>query len=479
MASVVDPEVAAALEATRAGLAALRALGLHPSGADDASALTRAVESCAREVRALQLQALDAVERSGLHHAEGHRSAAVFVRHKANLSKPEAKRRAKAVRMLTAMPLVAAGFAVGRIGVCQVERIARTFGNRRVRLALVAADEDLAVLAARLPYPEFDAKLRDWERLVDEDGAADRSERNHQNRTASLTPEFDGSWRLRAECGGLQGAELRDIFDHYIEAELLADWAEARASKGDDATVEDLPRTDGQRRMDALYRIFCDAAGHVATMPGGSQIATHFVIDQSTFEREVRRQCGDTPEPDERLARFFTDLIATTTPSDDAFRDDAVDDDAPPPADPEPTATTPPTSDAATAYRSETIDGHPLHPSEILAAAFLGSVRRVVMGRTGVVLDMGRRERLFRGPRRTAIQLTNAHCPWPGCDVPVSQCQSDHIDGWAAPTRGPTNPSNGRPLCGKHNRLMNHGFKAVRDGSNRWHFYRPDGTEIR
>jgi hypothetical protein len=475
MASVADPEVAAALAATRAGLAGLRTLGLHPSGADDASALARAVETCAREVRALQLQVLDAVERSGLHHAEGHRTAAVFIRHKVNLSKPEAKRRAKAARMLAAMPLVAAGFAVGRIGVCQVERIARTYGNRRVRLGLIAADEDLAVLAARLPYPEFDAKLRDWERLADEDGVADRSERNHQNRTASLTPEFDGSWRLRAECGALQGTEMRDIYDHYIEAELLADWAEARRAKGDDAIVEDLPRTDGQRRMDALYRIFCDAAGHTATIPGGSQITTHYVIDQATFEREVRRQCGDRLEPDERLATFFTDLIAATAPTDDPFGDD----DAPSPADPEPTASPAPAHDTGRAYRSETIDGHPIHPSEIIAAAFIGSVRRVVMGRSGVVLDMGRRERLFRGPRRTAIQLTNTSCPWPGCDVPSSQCQSDHIDGWAAPTRGPTGPDNGRLLCGKHNRLMEHGFTAVRDPLDRWHFYRPDGTEIR
>src|SRR6478735_5075820 len=106
MASVADPEVAAALDDTRAGLASLRSLGPAPTGIEDAYALTRAIESCAREIRALQLQVLDEIERSGLHHADGHRSGAVLVRHAANLSKAEAKRRAKAVRMLTAMPLV-------------------------------------------------------------------------------------------------------------------------------------------------------------------------------------------------------------------------------------------------------------------------------------------------------------------------------------------------------------------------------------
>jgi hypothetical protein len=462
MASLSDPEVAAALATTRAGLAGLRSLGPSPSGVDDAHALVREVEGCAREIQALQLRVLDVVEQSGLHHADGHRSAMVLVRHRANLSKREAKRRAKAVRMLRAMPLVAAGFAIGRIGACQIDRIARTFANRRVRAALIDADADVAVVAARLPYPDFDSKLTDWECLTDEDGAADRAERTNENRTASLAPEYDGSWRLRAECGALQGAEMADIFDHYIEAETLADWAAARRAHGENATVDHLPRTDAQRRMDALYRIFCDAAGHTAAMPGGTQITTHLVIDQRTFERHLNRHFGPSPTPDERLATFFTDLIAQTAPSDGE----------PDPAEPHPTP------DQGRAFRSHTIDGHPIHPAEIIAAAFVGHIRRVVMGRTGVVLDMGRRERLFRGARRTAIALTNHTCTWPGCNVPVTHCQSDHIDGWASPTRGPTNPANGTPLCGYHNRLKEHGFATTRDPDGTWHTYRPDGTEI-
>ena len=484
---MADPEVAEAVDAVHVGLAALRAHGLQPSEVQDAYALVRAIEGVAREARALQLQMLDEVERSGFHHADGHRTAGILVRHAANLSKAEAKRRAKVLRMLRSMPLVAAGFAIGRIGACQVDRIARTFANGRVRCDLVAADGDVAVLAARLTYAELDRTLTDWERLTDEDGAEDRSERNHHNRTASLHQEFDGSWRLQASCGALQGAEMRDIFDHYLEAETLADWAEARTECGDDATVADLPRTDGQRRMDALYRIFCDAAGHDASLRGVSRICTELVIDQRTFERHLRRACGDAPEPDERLATFFTDLIATTTPGDDPFAPDPDTDGESADADADADAHAgagaggdePPTPDAGTTYRSHTIDGRPIHPSEIVAVALVGHVRRVVLGRTGVVLDMGRRERLFTGPRRTAIQLTNLECVHPGCDVPVPHCQSDHIDGWASPTRGPTNPANGAPQCGKHNRFKEHGFTTVRDEFGRWHTHRPDGTEIR
>ncbi len=470
MVSAADPAVEAALESTRAGLAQLHALGLHPLDVDDTYVLIRELEGCARQVRALQHQVLDDIDRRGLHHADGHRSPKVMVRRAANLSDAEAKRRAKAMAMLRAMPQVAAGFAIGHIGACQIDRITRTFANPRVQAAFIEADPHIAVLAARLPYDELHDRLTDWERLTDEDGARDRSERNHAKRTASLISEFDGSWALRAQCGALQGAEMRDIFDHYIEAEVLADWAAARADRGDDATVEDLPRTDDQRRMDALYRIFCDAAGHVATTPGGTQITTEFVIDQATFEREVRAACGAAPEPDARLATFFTDLIAKTDPADDPFAPDGGNDgadrvDAPPvPGHP--------------AYRSGTIDGHPIHPSEIVAAAMVGYVRRVVMSRTGVVLDMGRRARLFTGARRTAIALTNATCVWAGCHVPVTSCQSDHLEGWAAPTRGPTSPQNGAPLCGKHNRFKERGFRIHRDPNGRWHTIRPDGTEI-
>jgi hypothetical protein len=470
MTAIGDPEVVAALAAARAGLADLRTMALRPSSVDEATELARAVERCAREIRALQLRTLDAIDRTGFHHAEGHRSATVFIRHKANLSKPEAKRRAKAVRMLRAMPLVAAGFAIGRIGACQVDRIARTFANPRVRDALTAADEDIAVLAARLPYPEFDAKLTDWERLTDEDGAGDRAERNDRNRTASMGQDFDGSWRIAAACGDLQGAEMHDIFDHYVEAEVLADWAAARAEHGEDATVDHLPRTDGQRRMDALYRIFCDAAGHTASMPGGSQICTEFVIDQTTFERELRRRFGADVEPDERLASFFADIIATTTPADHPFGCEPTD-----PTEPADPVVVP---DQGQVIRSHSIDGHPIHPAEVVAAAMVHHVRRVVMDRKGVIIDMGRRERLFRGARRTAILLGNHHCPWPGCQVPASQCQSDHLEGWAAPTRGPTSPENGAPLCGHHNRTKEQGFTVIRDEHGRWHTYRPDGTEI-
>jgi len=41
-----------------------------------------------------------------------------------------------------------------------------------------------------------------------------------------------------------------------------------------------------------------------------------------------------------------------------------------------------------------------------------------------------------------------------------------------------TNPANGGPACGFHNRWKQTGYRVHRDPHGNWHTYRPDGTEI-
>lgn len=85
-----------------------------------------------------------------------------------------------------------AGLEQGRIGACQVDRIARVFVNPRVQDRFVEIDAQVAQLAAMLPYAEFDRRLTDWVRQVDEDGTADRARRAHEGRRARLVQDFDG-----------------------------------------------------------------------------------------------------------------------------------------------------------------------------------------------------------------------------------------------------------------------------------------------
>lgn len=472
--TVCDPATAAAIEQIAAGLDALSAAGMEVAGARDGSDLVREFEVLGRRLRAAQLAAMAAVDERGLHRHDGHASAKVHARHTARLSDAEASRRAAAQRALAELPLVAAAFAAGRIGVCHLDRIARAYANPRVRDRLVRNDDALVGLGATLSYRRFDALLSDWVRLADEDGAADRSQRSWERRTASMVGDLEG-WTLHAEFGSLQGAELAEIYRHFVDAEFQADWAEANRLHGGAASVEHLRRTDAQRRADALARIFHQAAAARADLPGGSVVTTNIVIDHVTFERWLQR-FGDGGRSEERDGGSAPPSTGT-----DACDRSSV---GPAPTCRSGSASAPTASDEVVlgdeTFRCSTVDGIPVEACEVVAESLVGHVRRVVVGADGVVIDLGRRSRLFTGGARLAAQLAEDHCYWPGCWVPTSRCQVDHLQPWSdRGGGGETNPANGAPACRRHNRLRNRGFTAHRDELGHWHVHHPDGREVR
>ena len=62
-----------------------------------------------------------------------------------------------------------------------------------------------------------------------------------------------------------------------------------------------------------------------------------------------------------------------------------------------------PASDLLRRRCSQTTDGHFVPPVDVVLAALRGQIRRVVTDHRGVVLDMGRRTRLFTGANRQAV----------------------------------------------------------------------------
>ena len=126
--------------------------------------------------------------------------------------------------------------------------------------------------------------------------------------------------------------------------------------------------------------------------------------------------------------------------------------------------------------RCETVGGVQIDPADMLAAVLTGHVRRVVFDTGGVVIDLGRRSRLFTGGARDAVLLGDRWCMWPGCDLRSGRCQTDHSTPWAA--EGPTRPDNGGIACARHNRWKQRGYHTRRDPQGHWHTHRPDGTEI-
>lgn len=427
-------EIADAIASMHHLLDLLSSADLAPSDTKAGIALVSNVEALGTRIDALQTSVVGIVEESGVHAVDGFTPKS-FVGHYACTSRTEAAARHRTMRALRSLPTVAAAYQAAEITTDVARRIAKAYTNVRVRDALIDAEAEIVKRAIGASFDKFDELLTDWVRLVDADGTCDRNQRTHESRNVSLLQDFDGAWTLDGGFAALQGAELDTIFGYYVDAEFRIDWDQAIDEHGDDANLSHLTRTDRQRRADAFHKM-CLAAN--VNGSGSPAVTTNIMLDEVTFARWVRKLNGSDPGPD------------------DPWRP---------------------------SFRCSTIDGVRLEPGEAVAAALLDDIRRIVTDAKGVVINMGRRSRLFTGHARLAAQVPDQHCIWPGCRVKTSRCEIDHSIPWATssgtdPGGGCTCPDNGAPLCGRHNRHKQHGYQTKRDATGRWITSRPDGTVL-
>ena len=397
--------------------------------ADAAAAEIARLEREARRLDAARIALLDRIDRSGVFLTDAHHSAKVMMRLHAHLSGPEASQRNRVMKCLRDLPSVAACYGDGLVGTDQVRRIAAVWANPRVR-EYVAVREDEFLLAAReMEYVEFDRFCVEWTSRVDQDGAEDQANRRWRRRRVEIVQDLNGFWDLQGRMMSVDGAQLAETLDKLVDALRLGDIEAAQAEHGDDWR-QHLPRTAAQLRYDAFMELVRRGA---AVGPDGQTLATttDLVIDDKTFEHHTARLLGaEAPAIDPTDRNRF----------------------------------------------SRTIDGRWVNPAEIVAASLIGHVRRVVVNSAGVVIDLGRRSRLFTGGARDAALLTEAACYWTGCWTPASKCQIDHLTPWNG--HGRTNPGNGAPGCGHHNRMKEQGFHAWRTPAGEWKLTRPDGTPV-
>ena len=384
------------------------------------------VEGLRRTVEAAAVAATGVVDRSNPFRAQGFLSTKTVVKHMCKLSGPEAHRRVQTARLYEALPEWADAEADGRVGVAQCELMARIAANPRIPAAVLERDSP-ALLddAITQSFDEFERRARMWEALADPDGDRDRNEALHANRDVRVRPRPEGGWTITGNLAELAGCEFNEIFSWFIEAQWHTDWAEARSRLGDDATVADLARTEAQRRADAFVAM-AKAAASAAPGSRPPRTTVNVLIDDETFDAHLR---GETVDP-----RRYRDVVVRTQ------------------------------------------SGRRLHPDDAVNAALIDHIRRVVYDGSGTVIDLGRRQRLFRGSSREAVMLLLITCVWIGCDRPVAWCDADHSVGWKA--HGATVPRNGGGLCDCHNQLKEQGFQVYRDDHGIWHVIDPDGNEI-
>ena len=357
-----------------------------------AEAFVRELDRQRRIVEAQIATFVHQVGQTGRYLDDKHRTPKAWGKAACNWSGAEAAKFVKAGAMLHRFDSAATLAAEGGLGVAQLHALAAATSNPRVNEHLADGEELLVGQAAVLDFDDYVLLLANWERVADADGAHDDAERTHRNRKASASIVAD-QFFLNATSGTAQGTQIKEILDAFAKSEWAADWEAGLHLHGDAMSPQLMERTDAQRRMDALLAIFLKAASD-DTQATGSGFTVNLIVDLATFEHHLAAAMGSKAAP--------------------------MDPNRP-------------------GHRCEIADGTAIDPHDMLIAATIGQVRRVVMDGAGVVIDMGRRKRLFSGALRDAVLMHSRWCVWPGCHRPAAHCDADHVLPWA--NAGPTNPA--------------------------------------
>jgi hypothetical protein len=97
-----------------------------------------------------------------------------------------------------------------------------------------------------------------------------------------------------------------------------------------------------------------------------------------------------------------------------------------------------------------------------------GGIVGVKFDTDGLIVNVGRAQRLFTERQRVGLGVRDGGCRFPGCERPVSWAEAHHINPWAR-DHGNTNIDDGILLCRLHHMLIhdNH-WQVIRRGAEYW-----------
>lgn len=387
-----------------------------------------------RELEAEQALLLAEADRRKLHRRDAHVTMWGMLRANLGWSDAECRTRMRMARLCERFPDALELLAAGAAPVANVAEIARGYANPRCGESIETALGELLNDACRLEHFEVRERVHRWETLADTDGAHRQVGIDHESRNAHVT-SYAGLVSVMANFAGLDGAEIVEIFERFVDAEFRTDWEAAKAVHGEAVSLSLLARTDAQRRADALLAIFRTAA---AAAPGTQwqRPVVNIHVDLHTFEDHMA-MLGLLPER-------YADPWESTLP---LVRD----------------------------RRCETDTGTALTPAEAFQAAMAGHIRILIVNPAGQVVRQSPRRRLFTGAVRAAVMQQSPRCTHPGCRA-RRKLQADHLTPYSQ--GGQTLTTTGSPACPRHNNdRYRRGYTVTRDRAG-WHTHRPDGTEI-
>ena len=324
------------------------------------------------------------------------------------------------------LPVTARAALAGEVGAEQVHLLARLAPTSDARRAALSAPEQecgeefLVAQARSLPAGSFRRLVQRWAAAADpeadERGYRDACEREH----LTLSPTSGGvhlAGFLTTEHGALLGSAL------------------------DAVTVPPAPddhRTTPQRRAQALADVarLCLEHGLVGT---GAAVRPHLscVVDFDTLRRAVDGA---------------SEGFAASTDRGSRQRREDDGDGGHGRTGPRRLQLTP-VADVERFAVAEVLGVGPVPPSVLSRLACDCEISRIVFGPDSQVINAGRAERTFAGPRRKAVIARDGTCRYPGCCAPPALCEVHHVDGWAA-RRGETDVNRGVLLCWHHHDVV-------------------------
>jgi hypothetical protein len=371
------------------------------SGAE-VEASAELVQRLKAQLAGLEADVVGAYDASMQWAAQQHRSVKVALRHRCRMHGGEASSVVSLARALRSMPGTELALADGAITANHARRLARA----STRPEFAEAEEFLLGKAGSLSFKDFERAVAYWEQIVDEArrGAdPEPPDPREANREAHASKTLADMIRVDAWLDPVGGAAFIETL-RRIETELFeADWQQAKAEYGDAVTVDRLWRTPAQRRADALVEM----AMRASTAPADGQRPLPLVIihaDIDTFTIALSKYLGvEGPAPVGGIERLC-----------------------------------------------ELDDGTVISPTRMIEQALAGHVRRLVFESPGVILDYGRKQRLFTGALREAVCARDRVCDHEGCEIPARRCEIDHVREWD--DGGHTTHRNGKARCSFHHR---------------------------
>ncbi len=356
------------------------------------------------QVLAAKYRAADAVAVRPLTVTEHYRRPQQWVIFETGQSQRSVNREFRVASILcNRLPQVLTALEKAEIFRCHVDVFVSLADRKPLAEALDRDADDLLQLAKTRTFVEFEALADAWSVMMDPTDPQDIDEQAHDNRRLVWTDSVAGETHVELSVPTVDWEYVLNGLDALLEKMFADDWdaaAEQQRNEGGEAGdlgPEDLPRTDVQRRADALLQLLRRGINR----PGDSGVSAtvNIVVDQQTLDDEQNRQAG------------------------------------------QPTAVR--TMDDLDRYRCETSNGSQITPSQALLLAVGGHIRRVVLN--APTLEMSSKQRLFTGNLREGILLKHRWCDADGCETRSHRCQVDHVV--PASRGGPTNAENGRPLC--------------------------------